>query len=136
MGVVPKEEVKQTKLEETLKKAVTEPVKRELVEDSEPQIVPDINNYQYNEVKRSLQEFIEAYQKYLECKDKLDDKKASLLIYTDWGEIFEGKPTVAMKDAYVHEVTMEQRIENRKLYLDKLYKEELYKLEVKRFEKN
>ena len=122
MGVLSKDDVKQAKLN-------VEP-KMELASDE------DTNNYQYNEVKRALNEFIKAYQVYLECKDKLDEKKASLQTQTDWGNLFsDRKPTVADKEAHITLVTMEQRMLNHDLYIDKLHKEKLYELEVMRYQK-
>ena len=122
MGVLSKDDVKQAKLN-------VEP-KMELASDE------DTNNYQYNEVKRALNEFIKAYQVYLECKDKLDEKKASLQTQTDWGNLFsDRKPTVADKEAHITLVTMEQRMLNHDLYIDKLHKEKLYELEVMRYTK-
>lgn len=127
MAVLSKDDVKQAKLNV---------VKQEPeVELELPDELPDKCNFQYCEVKRSLKEFIEAYQIYLECKDKLDEKKASLQIYTNWSEIFDHKPTVADKEAHINLVTMEQRSKSHELYLDKLYKEKLYELEVMRYEK-
>ena len=117
MGVVKPEEIKtnQTKLE----------VKQE----------PE-NDFQYCEVKRALKEYIDAYQVYLECKDSLDKKKASIQVHSDWSNLFsDRKPTVADKEAHITLVTMEQRMLNHDLYIDKLHKEKLYELEVMRYQK-
>ena len=129
MGVVKPEEIKtnQSKLE----------VKQEPEDELKlPDELPDKCNFQYCEVKRALKEYIDAYQVYLECKDSLDKKKASIQVHTDWSNLFsDRKPTVADKEAHITLVTMEQRMLNHDLYIDKLHKEKLYELEVMRYQK-
>ena len=124
MGIIKKEDMPQSKLE-------IEP-NLDL-----PNELPDTCNFQYNEVKKTLNEFIEAYQKYLYCKDHIDHKKATLLIQTDWSVALpeHSRPTVGDKEAYINDVTYNERVKSRELYLDKLLKEELYKLELLRYEK-
>ena len=93
--------------------------------------------FQYDAVKKALCDLVSATMEYLECKDHMEYKKASLLIHTDWGEALPltNRPTVGDKEAYIKEITYDKQKNLRALYVDKLYKEELYKIELLRYEK-
>ena len=93
--------------------------------------------FQYDATKKALCDLVSATMEYLECKDHMEYKKASLLIHTDWSEALplHKKPTVGDKDAYIKEVTYDKQKHLRALMVEKMMKEELYKIELLRYEK-
>ena len=95
------------------------------------------NTFQYNIVKEALSELVSTTMEYLECKDHMEYKKASLLIHTDWNEALplHKRPTVGDKEAYIKEVTYDKQKHLRALMVEKMMKEELYKIELLRYEK-
>ena len=95
------------------------------------------STFQYDAVKKALCDLVSATMEYLECKDHMEYKKASLLIHTDWNEALplHKRPTVGDKEAYIKEVTYDKQKHLRALMVEKMMKEELYKIELLRYEK-
>lgn len=121
-------------------KKVDDVKREEPIEETQTTLDVDPNTqttFQYDATKKALCDLVSATMEYLECKDHMEYKKASLLIHTDWGEALplSNRPTVGDKDAYITEVTYDKKKHLRALQVDKMYKEELYKIELLRYEK-
>ena len=82
--------------------------------------------------KEALADYISAYTKYLECKEYLERKQASLKIHTDWSNALpnHNRPTVGDKEAYIADVVYELKGKVNEAYLRKKEYEELYKIEL------
>ena len=131
MGIVKKTEMK----------AIDDVKREESVEETQTTLDVDPKTqttFQYDVVKKALCDLVSATMEYLECKDHMEYKKASLLIHTDWSEalpLLDKKPTVGDKEAYINEVTYDKKKHLRALLVDKMYKEEIYKIDLLRYEK-